>query len=416
MAVFRLRELVFNSELAFASNAADPSVNTFDTRIPAENIVLNLPKERIRDVAHQARQNVEGLSHIGAQDGSATLEFTTNLPGNNSDPASSTVTENFVATLLGYAIGGKRVAGSGSTISGAWSTASSIYLASAAGWVAGDMVAIGTKGDGKGDGQPLVISAVTAASGLLDMLTNAPAAPTTAGHTASRLALIYPDETVTPTTTRWLAMNADTGNQFHLMGSQLSQVRFATPLDGSGLMKITWTYRVAVWRRQATTFPSALTMQTANGFAPAGGDFFINDFATKTHNTEKPSTLTFEVDLGLEPTFGTGGNVNDQVVVGWARTMAKPRMTFQVPWETEWQTWWETVNASIARKHIRANLGCVGGYRVVFYLPYAHPIGMNPIVPDNVNEQTFVTLQVLGSESTDTSSALTRSAWRLGLG
>ena len=87
MAVFRLQELSYASEVAFASNATNPSTNTWDQRIPAENIVLTIPHERIQDVASQNRQNVVGLSHRGAQDGRATLEFTTNLIGHLTDPA-----------------------------------------------------------------------------------------------------------------------------------------------------------------------------------------------------------------------------------------------------------------------------------------------------------------------------------------
>lgn len=417
MARYALRELLVASEVSFASNANDPSTNTWDQRLPAENIILTLPHVRIEDVAHQSRQNVSGLSHKGAQDGSATLTFTTNLIGNNgTDPGSSTVTESFQTTLLGYAMGGKRVAGSGSTISGTSSTASSIYVASAAGWVAGDMAAIGAKGDGRGDGQVVVVSAVTAGSGLLDLLTNAPAAPTTAGETVSRLALIYPDETATLTTVRFAGMFEDTGAQFHMMGCQLQSVQFVTPLDGSGLGKINWTYRVAVWRNQATTFPGSLSMESNNGFAAGGGRFFLQDFGTKTHATEQPAVFEFTIDRGLEPQFGPGGLVSDQVVRAWTRMMDKPRARFVIPWENTYSTWWATNNASFTYKHLLMSLGCVGGYQVAVYLPRIQPVGDRPIVPDDQNGQCYVNINILGTESTDTTSALTRSAWRIGAG
>lgn len=417
MAVYRLRELQYASEVAFASNATNPSTNTWDQRIPAENIVLTLPDERIQDVASQNRQNAVGLSHRGAQTGQATLEFTTNLIGHMSDPTSGALTERWMTTLLGYAVAGKRVAGSGSLISGTSSTANTLILSDVSGWVAGDAIAIGSKGDGRGDGQVLIASGVTGgASGSIDLLTAAPAAPTTNGDNAARLQLIYPDETGTFTTTRWMAMHSGTGNQFHMMGCQLSGIRFSWPLDGQGLAKATWTYRCAILDQVATTFPSSTSLQDNFGHAPGGGSFYLQAFATKTRATKTPAFIDLEIDLGLESTLGPGGNHQSQVVTAWQRTAMNARLTFTIPWETAQQTKWTTANSSYTFDHALFNSSPVGGYRTGFYCPRIFLVGQRPIVPENVNEQTYVRIPFQCTESTDTTSALTRSAWRLFMG
>lgn len=417
MAVYRLQELQYASEVAFASNATNPSTNTWDQRIPAENIILTIPHERIEDVASQNRLNAVGLSHIGAQTGQATLEFTTNLIGHMTDPAGGSLTTTWMYTLLGYAFGGTRSAGSGSAISGTTSTANTLILSDVSGWVAGDAIAVGTKGDGRGDGQVLVASGVTGgASGSIDLLTAAPAAPTTGGDTASRLLLVYPDETATLTTTRWMAMHSGTGNQFHMMGCQLAGVRFSWPLDGQGLAKATWTYRVALWDRVATTFPSSTSLQNNYGHVPGGGSFYIQNFATKTRATETPASLDLAINVGLEPTLGPGGNHQHQVVTAWVRTAMNARITWTIPWVTTYETWWETATQSLTLKHILFNSSPVGGYRTGFYCSRIFPVGDNPINPVNVNEQTYASITAQCTESTDTTSALTRSSWRLFMG
>ena len=413
MASYRLQALQYASEVAFASNAANPSVNTWDQRVPAESIVMTLPQERIRDVAAQGRLAVAGLSHMGPRTG-CSLEWTANFIGNQSDPASSTVTERFQTTLLGYALGGKRTAGSGSTISGTSSTVSQIYVASAAGWVPGDFAAIGAKGDGEGDGQVVAISATTDASGLLDLLVNAPTAPATAGAVVQRLACVYHDEDATLTTTRFIGMHANTGSQFHMMGGQLTGFTISTPMDGSGPSKITYRYGFAYWARQATTFPPSTTLQDNWGAAPAGGSVCLQDFGTKTRTTKTATMINLNVELEFQPIVGPGGNGEYQTIVGWAKTGYGATLSMQIPWETARETAFDVANASYTYEQALATFnprganggGLITGYhaRRMFYE------GNRPSGVINVNGQCYVEAFWRLTESTDTTSDLTRAS------
>lgn len=416
MAVFRLRSLEYASETSFALNAENPSANTWDQKIPAENIVLTLGHERMPDLASQDRANNRGLSHLGVRTG--TLEFDTNICGHFTDPSSGSLTERWPVTLLGYALGGKRTAGAGSTIIGsATSTTSVLYLASAAGWVAGDMLAHGSKGDARGDGQVLVASGITGGSGKIDLLTEAVGSSGSTTDTISRMALIYHDETAALTTTRWSGMSSDTGAQFHMMGCQLADLRWTIPLDGSsGLPKWHWTYNVAYWARQATTFPSALTLQDDFAAPCAGGSFFLANVGTKTRTTKTPATIQLELEMGLVPTVGPGGAGTYQVITAWSRPTVSPALTIQIPWETARETAFDIANQSYTYEHGLLTANPTGGRRWAFYMPRMFYEGNRPNQVENVNDLNYLTARWRGTEGTDTATALTRSAIRFGFG
>lgn len=412
MAVYRLQVLEVASEVTFASTASDPSTITTwgDYRLPAEDIVLNFSQERIPDVAVQARQNVRGLSHIGLR--TATLEFTTNWPGHNTDPGTGSLTERWPVTLLGYALGGKRTAGAGSTISGTASGVQSVSLASAAGFSAGDVCAIGTKGDGRGDGQVLAIATVSATDGTLSLLTDAPAAPTTAGDTVSRLALVFWDETATLKTVRFRAEHAGTGEQFLAHGCQLSGIKITWPMDG-GLPKARWTYQCAYWNRQAFTFPPSSTMESAFATPPAAGSLYLQDSGTTTRVTKTPASVELDFDLGLEPTIGPGGVATFQNITGWVRTRFSPRIALQIPFETARETAWDVANQSYTYEHMLWCSNATGGRRTGFYAPRLFYEGTRPSVPVAVNEQTYINVMFRATEGATTTTELTRSALRL---
>lgn len=416
MAVWRLKSLEYASEASFAVNAENPSANAWDQKIPAENIILTIAQERMPDMAMRDRTDERGLSHLGVRTG--TLEFDTNICGHFTDPGSGgPLTERWHMTLLGYALGGKRSSGAGSTIiAGTASTTSILYVATAAGWVAGDMLAHGSKGDARGDGQVLVVSGITAGSGKIDLLTEAVASSGTTADTISKLILLYHDETASLTTTRWNAMSSDTGAQFHLMGCQLADLRWTIPLDGGGLPKWHWTYNVAYWARQATTFPSALAIQDDFSAPCAGGSFFLANVATKTRTTKTPATLTLELEMPLAPTLGPGGNGTYQVVTAWSRTTVSPALTVQIPWETARETAFDVANQSYTFEHGLFTANPTGGRRWAFYMPSMFYEGRRPSVPENVNDLNYVTSKWRGREGTDTATALTRSAIRFGFG
>lgn len=415
MAVFRTQSLEVASETSFAVNAANPSANTtWDYELPAENIVFTMGQPRIADVAMQDRQDVRGLSHPMAR--TCSVEFTTNLPGHSSDPAGGALTATWAYQLLGYALGGLRSAGSGSTISGAASTASSINVASVAGWVAGDFMAIGTNGDGRGGGQVVCLSAISATSGVAHLLTNAPAAPTTSGDTASRLLLVYHDETATLTPVRFRYMNSDTGAQYQAHGCQLAALKLSFPLDGNSPIKATWTYNGAYWNRSAVAFPNSTALEVAYGVPCTAGSMFLADFATKTRTTKTPATLELELEMPLAATEGPGGAGDYQPITGWTRTMVSPVLTLQIPWEAARETAWDLANQSYVYSHGLFTAHPIGGRRIAFYMPRMFDEGDRPSGVVNVNDLNYVTARWRGTESTDTTTALTRSAIRIGFG
>ena len=408
MGVFKLSQVGFNTEASFAENAESPSSNTFGTIIPVNSFTPTLEQERIRDGAFQARSNVEALGHLGPR--SASLEITVYWIGHQTTAAGA-LSATWLQNLLGYGLGGASSAQVGAATTGAGSATS--LVTSNATFVRGGIVRLGVKGDARGDGQPGAIASVS--GGTATMLTAFGAASNgTDAVYATQLA--YPDESTLAslTTLRFLVSHATTGAQYHLMGGQLAGISFNLPIGG--LPSITLRYTFAYWQRAATTFPSATALSSDYCAPVTGGSLYYQSVGTTTRATLTPSSVNFSVDVGLAPIPGPGGAGTYQSITGWVRTMSKPRLTMTCPWATAPETLFDLANGSYTNKHILFSTNAVDGRAVGFYMPNAFQVGNRPSAAVNENEQDYQTLDFVGTDGTDTTTELTKSAFRLWAG
>ena len=401
MALFITREVLVNDEVSFAENANSVSSNTYDTRVPVEEATFEFTQERLPDLALQSRQNERQPGYLGTRECRITLR----MPwyGHNSG-ATGALTETVLQSLLGDGLGGNDTTGTGVTSgSGAGTEGVGDFDAAS---TAGLIYLVGTKGDGGGDGQAVVVSNTTG-----DALTNMPAAPSSDQVYATQVA--YPTETNPSVTKRFLLGFTTTNAQYHALGCQLESVSISTPIGGKP--EVTLVYRGAYWDRGAETIPHGVTMPASNWAPVAGGSVFINSVGTATRATVTPSAIEFSVDMGLSPNVGPGGTGIYQYIVGWERTMAKPRLTMTIPWVTTYETIFDTDGSNTTHQHILITCNPTAGRSVGLYLPRAYVAGARPTFTDN-SGLLYQTITWEGREGTTTTNDLTRSAFRLFMG
>ena len=146
----KLQSLEYVTEAAWAEASTDMSSAV---RIPTlEQVSIEgLTHEMVSPGRVVQYKNEQTASIPGKQGGSFT--FTVHLAGFGSTTAGAVAVEA-LGDLLGWVIGTNSVsAASGDTVSGAASTAVSVNTAGASGFAAGSLCRVGTKGDGKADGQ-----------------------------------------------------------------------------------------------------------------------------------------------------------------------------------------------------------------------------------------------------------------------
>ncbi len=390
-------EIQFSAESSFAENST-----SYTTHIPVLSYTFTPNKERIRDASFRSRMNVEGLSHMGPR--SASFEFTCYLIG-HINPTTGSLAETWQQDLLSDGLGGGNTSQVGATVSSATSSTQFVFGGTA---VAGGVLRLGAKGDSRGDGQPGVVNA----AGTTTFLTAFGTTPNV-GDQVYACQMAYHDESVSASlgTKRFMIGHTTTGAQYHLRGCQLAGLTFNEPLGG--MPTVTFRYECAYWTESSVTIPSATAISSHDCAPVAGGSMFIQDFGTTTRATITPSEVNLNLEIGLAPIVGPGGTYADQHIVGWQRTMCKPTLSVLIPWSSTYYTWWDTLNSTISRKHILwSRTAGTGGRDGGWYLPYVHPVGPRP-TRDEWNSQLYQRVMFMGSESTTTSTELTRSSVRL---
>jgi hypothetical protein len=409
---FRLQQIVYNAESSFAEYAATPDSATYDTKIPFKSATLTLNQDMIEGTTQRERLASRNMGNVGVR--TASLEFTTNWVGHGGTAAGS-LTQTWLQDLLSDGLGGGSTSDQGTTISGGSSTVTALDVTSAANITVGNAVRVGSKGDGKGDGQLGIVSAFDTAATPDDvtLITALPAAPADT-NVVYACQVAYHDESAVTTlgTKRFMVYHATTGAQFGLFGGQLAGLTFNLPLDNA-LPEITWRYEFAYWDRDAETYPETNVAMGTEECAPlAGGSAFIQAVGTATRATVTPAQLALTVDLGLSPIYGPGGVGTYQNITGWSRTGCAVNLSMAIPWVTTYGDWWDTDTSSITYKHFLFTGNAVDGRSVGFYCPRLKPMGNRPIGVENVNDQNYVRVNFAGDEGPTTTTELTRSAIR----
>ncbi len=408
--LFRLEELLYNTESSFLENAQSVASNTYSGRIPFLSATCTLDQAREADMTVQSRKNVTRPGFLGLRTG--TLEFSTYVPGLMTDPGVAAPTSNWCTDLMGNGLGGSLLSDDGGTISSA-TDGDTFVTTGVTAITAGSVIRVGVKADGRCDGQPGVVS--TWSGGNTQLLTTLPGTPN-AADAVRVCANMYPTETNPATTLRFLFGLTDTGAQFHCMGAQLESFSDEIDISGARPIKRTWRYRIAYWDRSAVTIPSAVTLPNTDTAPIAGGSLYVQTFATATRAIEECGTLTLSLAMGLIPQQGPRASQEPYGnITGWVSTGCVPTLTWTIPYSTQPATDFDTDGSSTTFKHILFVSNATAARCQGFYLPRAFPVGAKPTYTDR-NGLTYVSKTYQGTESTTTTSELTLSAIRFFLG
>lgn len=408
--LIRLNELLYNTEASFLANAQTPASNTYANRVPIISAQCTFNQMRTNDQTVQSRKNESRPGFLDLR--TCALEFTTWVPGLITDPAAGTPTTNFFTDLLGNGLGGTHSVDDGGTISSA-TDGDTFVTTSVTLMTPGGIMRVGVKNDGRCDGQPGVIS--TWAAGSTQLLTALPGTPQAADAVRPTIVL-YPTETNPATTMRFLCGMTDSGAQWHAMGCQLESVAIEIDIATGRPMRANWKYSGAYWARSAVSVPSAVAMPNTDTAPIAGGSFFINTFATATRAIEEVGNLTLTLDMGLIAQRGTTASQAPYTnITGWVSSGCRPTLTVDIPWTSGAETDFNTDGSSTTHKHVLFASNGTAGRCQGFYLPRLYQDGDAPTYVDR-GALTYVRKTLRGRESTDTTSELTRSAFRFFIG
>ena len=411
--VFKLRQLMANTESAYGENS-ESGTPALSIMVPAldGSITMTLTDVRIPDAAAQSRLAVRAPGHPGIKE--VQLEYETYWAGLAAGGAGS-LTHSQITTMLGNELGDGAPAGNtGTTISGVASTATVLGVAAATGVAAGGVIRVGVKGDGRGDGQAVAISATDAGPtpDTITLLTACPAAPTTNGDVVHACINNYHAEGATLSSYRFLGLYSTATHQYLMTGMMLDGLEFSIPIGSNDLPKIKWRWKGCYWRPLTTTFPDATAIPAHDCAPVAGGSVFINDFATATRATITPSQIDLTIDMHLAPIIGppsTAGG-SRQVITGFTRAAFDVGVRCRIPATQAYSTWWGLENGSLTYKHLLFSANPTNKRAVGFYLPRIFPSGQDPTQPVAENEQNYVDVFATATESTTTTSALTRAS------
>lgn len=409
--LFRLQELLYNTESAFLENAQAPASNTYANRVPILSATCTLEQPRDSDGTVQSRKNLTRTGFLGLRTG--TLEFVTLVPGLTTDPGTASITANFATDLLGYGLGGTNFTDDGGTI--ATGTNGSSFTTTGVTLITnGTIIRVGAKNDGRCDGQAGVVG--TWAAGTATMLTAFPGTPA-AADAVRTTANIYPTDANPTQTVRFLFGLTDSGAQFHCMGCQLESISDEIDIASARPMRRTWKYRIAYWDRSAVTVPSSVAMPNADTAPIAGGSLFVNTFGTATRAIEECGSLTLALEMSLIPQMGPRASQEPYGnITGWVSNGCIPTLTWTVPYTTQAATDFDLDGSNnTVHKHALFTSNATTGRCQGFYLPRMYPVGAKPTYT-NVNGLTYVTKVMRGTESTTTTTELTRSCIRFFMG
>lgn len=404
---FATREIHYGDETSFAENANSPSTNTFSHRMTVLSIDSGPPdQDRQTDGSLMSRQNDSRPGFLGAK-GGGTFEFTTYWPGYGATTASGALAETWFQDLLGDGLGGSDVTEVGGAITACSDATYFTYSASGSPLaIAHGAIRVGTKGDGRNDGQFLIPASVDGSRNVT-LLTAAGAAVSTA-DTMYAAQIAYPIETL-GNSKRFYFGWTTTGAQYQFMGCHLDGLTFNFPFGA--LPTVKWRYRYAYWARDARPVPSTSSMDTLDVAPVAGGSVFFQTLGTATRATISPSEITLSLDMGLAEQAGPSTGTY-QYISGYSRLRCVPTLSLLVPWSTTYEgAAYTTDGNSTTDKHILVSLSCGDGTAVGFYMPNAYPVGPLPTY-EEYNGLLYQRLTFRGREHTTVTNDRTRACIR----
>ena len=325
------------------------------------------------------------------------------------------VTATAAETLLGYALGAVATptGADGTTISGTASTAVSLNVAAASGLLAGQIIRLGAKNDGRGDGQPAVVS--SHGTSVIALKTAAPAAMNVAADVVYTSIMVHTVEsTCAVQPLRFFFKTADTNWCAH--GSFIKAYQFTGGAPGQ-IAKHVFTIGVSWMEPISTTFPDTTTTAawTTNAVPTAAGSVFMNAYGTTTRATLTARAITIGITLGVQPVMGYNGIDTSQMIVGASRIPddIKVSLTVDAEGDSATPTWW-TAWAANLRRHLLIAWSVGNGSTLSCYFPNLAWTGKQPTQMD-MEGLNRVGLEFVAGTDTTGATDLARSAMRWGL-
>ena len=369
------------------------------------------------------RLNERDLARVGGY-GVSSFSFTLDLAAHGATTASGALTETNLAKLLAHVVGNSAWTQQGGVSSGGGDADTLVTDGGSEAFVLGSLLRVGALGDARGGGQAVACSTVTGSPATSTELLTGTAAGAADGDVVYAMGMVYPvsasgsgdiitaDDSTSSNTLRFVVSTGNTA--WVLRGCACTGITI-NGLNPGEIPSVTFEWGVAAFAPITVTFPSATAIADKVPTVNANGSCFIQTAGTTTSATVAPLEMSISIGQGMVPVMGPGGATVGQNVVGWRRVPAETTMNLVI--EAEAQTaspaYWLTANRTTAR-HILVTGNTVDGASWAFYAPRADQ--MNDPTQGSTNGLNTYSLDFKLLTNTTTTSELTLSAWRLGLG
>ena len=345
----------------------------------------------------------------GPQAGS--FSFKVHLPGHGSTTTGA-ITLSDLENLIGWVLGTTKSApASGTTISGAGSTATDIDTVASGTYALGQLFRLGAKGDSGGDGQWNVVATHTAT----DLVTRVAfaAAPANAAVVYGA-ANVHTNEAASGSAVTSYRMQIFSANQQYILHGCFPMAIAISPLVAGELITATITIGASWFEPSADTFPETTALTTHTPAPIGAGSLNIQVHGTTTRATYSVRSFGLDIQLGIEPLKGPDGSNAYQTIVGARRTPTKITATIVLDavaasLTPAWWTAWLTNSAH----HILYSLSTADGQAMAIYLARCFFRGNRPTQGD-VDGLNRTTLVFEAGTNSVTTSELTLSALRIG--
>jgi hypothetical protein len=340
------------------------------------------------------------------------VEFKTKhyLPGHGS-AAATALTD--IMRLLGYVLG-NATAGIASQTATGTGTAVAPGTSGVNGGIAGAIAWVGTKNDGRADGQPGVI-----ATHVGSVITFLNALPAHSGEQrCARVRRVrVPVGVAAQAAVQSLRFRLQTANlQVVAHGCFPRSIRFDFPMSGKPTFEVTWG---GSWYEfVAATYPDVTAKQDYLAAPIAAGSFFNQTVAVTTRDAahvKQIETFSLTYDLGISPKMGPGGVSPYQKYISADRTPGHCSIEYTLDSEAATATPTEGGSDTVF-EHALFNLnGAAPGQRVAIYFPKLCRRENNAlqIAQNGRNSKRVVMDAYTGGTST---SELTKSCFRIAFG
>jgi hypothetical protein len=332
------------------------------------------------------------------------------IPGHGSTTAGA-VTITAFETLLGIIFGNSATIATGSTLTGA-GTVTAPTTTDSGTLLPGQLIPIGTLGDGKGEGQcyPVVSHATTTLT-----LGIALQAVPGAGNVRYSGTMVYPTSDSTSSNITGIRMQVSSANCQYLMHGA-----FPTAVSISGLnpgevpmMDVTW--KAAWYEYKSSTFPTTVAGDTFQPAATAAGSLVVNTVGATTNTSATRRNyrdLTLDINIGTIECRGPGGFNAYQDIVGAKRGQDSCKLTWSEYAEATTTTpELPGFGTATNRKHAALTLSTADGSRVAFYFPSLRVMNVPRLV--SIGGINGYRVECMAGVGATTTSALTLSKWRM---